>query len=66
MEREEVIDTRLQLLISKHRNLDTQADELSKKRYLLPGEYNILKRLKLMRLHAKRAIDRYKEHKTKE
>jgi len=52
-------DRRLQIMVDRHRTLDIEADELSARSYLLPEEYNRLKQLKLMRLRAKRAIDRF-------
>ena len=52
-------DRRLKLMIDRHRILDTEADELSARRYLLPEEQTRLKQLKFMRLKTKRAIDRF-------
>jgi hypothetical protein len=53
-------DQQLQLLILRHRELDKQADKLSSYRHLTPVEWTALKELKVMRLYAKEAIDRYK------
>lgn len=52
-------DRRLQLLINRHQSLDAEADELSTQPHLSPAEYSRLKELKIMRLKAKRAIDRF-------
>ncbi len=53
---------RLQLLIDRHQLLDDQVDALSAKRVLLPSEQMELKVLKVIRLQAKEAIDRFKRN----
>lgn len=54
-----ITDKRLRLLIERHQYLDDQADKMSSRRYLTPGDRDKLKELKVMRLIAKRAIDRF-------
>lgn len=54
------ISRRLQLLVERHQSLDDEADELSAKKILLPSEQMKLKLLKVLRLQAKEALDRFK------
>ena len=49
--------TRLDLLKKRHQDLDDEADELSSRRYLSQAERDRLKKLKIMRLRCKDAID---------
>jgi hypothetical protein len=53
----DIVDQRLQLLIERHQYLDDQVDKMSAQRYLIPGDRDKLKELKIMRLTAKRSID---------
>lgn len=55
----EKTDQRLQLLQERHQQLDDQVDELAERRILLPFERMQMARLKVMRLRAKEAIDRF-------
>ena len=50
---------RLQLLVDRHQNLDDEVDELSSRRILIPLEKEKLRELKVIRLRAKEAIDRF-------
>jgi len=59
------INKRLQILIDRHQLLDDQVDALAAKRVLLPSEQMDLKVLKVIRLRAKEAIDRYKRDQKK-
>ena len=52
-------DQGLQSLKDHHQQLDDQVDELVKRRILLPFEREHIKELKVMRLRAKEAIDRF-------
>ena len=52
-------DLRLRLLRERHQQLDDEVDELAKRRILLPYEKGYLKTLKVVRLRAKEAIDRF-------
>jgi hypothetical protein len=52
-------DQRLQLLRERHQQLDDEVDELTKRRILLPYDKKYLRRLKVVRLRAKEAIDRF-------
>ncbi len=56
----ELKSKRLQLLIDRHQQLDDTVDELSERRILLPSERQSLRMLKVMRLRAKEAIERFK------
>ena len=53
------MDKRLQILIESHQRLDDEADELSDRAYLTPRENMHLRKLKILRLRAKEAIDRF-------
>ena len=48
-------------LIEKHQKLDDEIDELSLQRLLLPSEKSLLKKLKMERLQARRAVEKHKE-----
>ena len=50
---------RLQILVDRHQALDDEVDELSERKILLPTEKEKLKQLKITRLRAKEAIDRF-------
>ena len=50
---------RLRILVDRHQMLDDEVDELSERRILLPAEKEKLKHLKITRLRAKEAIDRF-------
>ena len=52
---------RLQLLVDHHQNLDDKIDELSNRRIIFPTERESLRELKVIRLRAKEAIDRFKD-----
>ena len=52
-------DQRLRLLQERHQQLDDQVDELAERRILLPFERIHMAQLKVMRLRAKEAIDRF-------
>ncbi|HIE83004.1 MAG TPA: hypothetical protein EYQ00_03775 [Dehalococcoidia bacterium] len=52
-------DRRLRLLKDRHQRLDDQVDELVERRIILPFEREHIKELKVMRLRAKEAIDRF-------
>ena len=52
-------DQRLRLLRDRHQQLDDQVDELAARRLLFPTEEMQMRRLKVMRLRAKEAIDRF-------
>ena len=51
---------RLQYLTSRHQELDDQVDEMNKQATLLPSEQMKLKLLKVLRLQAKEAVDKFK------
>ena len=51
----------LRSLVEAHQRLDDEADKLSARRYLSPFERIKLKELKIMRLHAKDAINNFKK-----
>jgi hypothetical protein len=55
------ISRRLQLLVDRHQILDDQIDELSNRPIIFPMERESLKELKVIRLRAKEAIDRFKK-----
>ena len=50
---------RLQILVDRHQSLDDEVDELSERKILLPTEKEKLKELKVTRLRAKEAVDRF-------
>lgn len=50
---------RLQVLVDRHQKLDDEVDELSERKILLPTEKEKLKQLKIVRLRAKEAVDRF-------
>jgi hypothetical protein len=52
-------DRRLRLLKDRHQRLDDEVDELFGRRILLPFEREHMRELKVMRLRAKEAIDRF-------
>ena len=51
---------RLQYLTARHQELDDQVDEMNKQATLLPSEVMKLKLLKVLRLQAKEAVDKFK------
>ena len=51
---------RLQYLTARHQELDDQVDEMDKQATLLPSEVMKLKLLKVLRLQAKEAVDKFK------
>ena len=57
-------EQQLQRLIEKHQKLDDEIDGLSLQRLLLPSEKSRLKKLKMERLRARRAVEKYKERST--
>ena len=54
-------EQQLQRLIEKHQKIDDEVDRLSLQNLLLPSERTRLKKLKMERLHARRAVEKYKE-----
>ena len=50
---------RLQILVDRYQSLDDEVDELSERKILLPTVKEKLKELKITRLRAKEAIDRF-------
>ena len=53
------VSRRLRILVDRHQRLDDEVDELSERKILLPAEKQHLKELKITRLRAKEAIDRF-------
>jgi hypothetical protein len=54
------ISRRLQILIDRHQALDDKIDEMSNWNIIFPSEQEYLKQLKVTRLRAKEAIDRFR------
>lgn len=52
--------TRLQFLVERHQQLDDEADELQTRSYLSPYDKDRLKLVKIMRLKAREAVEKYK------
>ena len=52
--------TRLSFLIERHQQLDDEADELQSRSYLSPFDKDRLKLVKVMRLKAKEAVEKYR------
>tara|TARA_B100000519_G_C14108438_1_gene374548 strand:- start:201 stop:431 length:231 start_codon:yes stop_codon:yes gene_type:complete len=51
--------TRLQFLVERHQELDDEADELQTRDYLSPFDKDRLKLVKVMRLKAKEAVEKF-------
>tara|TARA_Y100001938_G_C7900402_1_gene334358 strand:- start:325 stop:555 length:231 start_codon:yes stop_codon:yes gene_type:complete len=51
---------RLQFLIERHQALDDEADELQTRSYLSPYDRDRLKLVKVMRLKAKEAVEKFR------
>ena len=54
------LTTELTRLVEKHQSLDDKADALNARRYLTPPEQLLLKNLKIERLIARQAVDRFR------
>jgi len=52
--------TRLKFLVERHQQLDDEADELQTRSYLSPYDRDRLKLVKVMRLKAKEAMEKYR------
>ena len=52
---------RLRILTERHQTLDDEVDELNAQAILLPNEQGKLKLLKILRLQAREAFDRFKK-----
>ena len=59
-EKEPQESLRLKILTDRHQTLDDQVDALNLQEVLLPSEQMKLKLLKVLRLQAKEAVDKYK------
>lgn len=52
--------TRLQFLVERHQELDDEADALQRRSFLSPYDKDRLKLVKVMRLKAKEAVEKYR------
>ncbi len=53
------MDKRLQILIDRHQRLDDMVDEIQSRTIVTPRDKLDLRRLKVMRLRAKEAVEKF-------